>query len=157
MGSLDGPSLGIVNFSLKYNAEMGLLTVCLIQARELQPRDFSGTADPYCKISVVPHSSKTLQSKVHRKTQCPEFKESFVFEVPEPDIHRQTVRIYLYDYDQFSRDECIGIASLRLAKLDLSERVEVWKEIKCPELQLRAVSLFRQYGIKNRGSYCFTM
>ena len=45
-----GPCLGIINFSLKYNPEMGLLTVKLIQARDLQPREFSGTADPYCKV-----------------------------------------------------------------------------------------------------------
>ncbi|XP_022099154.1 synaptotagmin-1-like isoform X2 [Acanthaster planci] len=125
-----GPSLGIINFSLKYNPEMGLLTIRLIQARDLQPREFSGTADPYCKISVVPHSNKTLQSKVHRKTLCPEFKESFVFEIPEPDIHRQTARIQLFDFDQFSRDECIGTAVLALTNVDLSEKVEVWKEIK---------------------------
>lgn len=54
---------------------MGLLTIYLIQARNLQPRDFSGTADPYCKVSVVPFvANKTVQSRVQRKTTTPEFK-----------------------------------------------------------------------------------
>nr|XP_054769714.1 synaptotagmin-5-like [Lytechinus pictus] len=130
--SQEGPPLGIMNFSLKYNSEMGLLTVRLIQARNLQPRDFSGTADPYCKVCVIPHASKTLQSKVHRKTVFPEFRESFVFEIPELDIHRQTVRVYLNDYDQFSRDECIGIVDLPLAHVNLTEKLEVWKGIRAP-------------------------
>ncbi|XP_030854095.1 synaptotagmin-5-like [Strongylocentrotus purpuratus] len=130
--SQDGSTLGIMNFSLKYNSEMGLLTVRLIQARNLQPRDFSGTADPYCKVCVIPHASKTLQSKVHRKTVLPEFRESFVFEIPEIEIHRQTVRVYLYDYDQFSRDECIGVVELPLAHVDLTEKLEVWKGIRAP-------------------------
>lgn len=132
-GKSEGPCLGIINFSLKYNPEMGLLTINLIQARNLQPREFSGTADPYCKVAVVPHVSKMVQSRVQRKTVTPEFKESFVFEVPEPDIHRQTVKIQLYDYDQFSRDECIGVALLPLINVDLTEKVEVWKEIKKTE------------------------
>ncbi|XP_070531830.1 synaptotagmin-1-like [Ptychodera flava] len=128
-----GQGIGMMNFSLKYNPEMGLLTVRLIEARELQPRDFSGTSDPYCKISVVPSSGKTLQSKVHRKTLDPEFKESFVFEVPESELHQQRVKIELYDFDQFSRDECVGLVTLPLTNVDLSEKVELWKEIKLVE------------------------
>ncbi|XP_077986040.1 synaptotagmin-5-like [Glandiceps talaboti] len=125
-----GQGIGMMNFSLKYNQEMTLLTVRLIEARELQPRDFSGTSDPYCKVSVIPSSTKTMQSKVHRKTLDPEFKESFVFEVTEADLRHQIVKIELYDFDQFSRDECIGLVTLPLTNIDLSEKLELWKEIK---------------------------
>ncbi|PIK60829.1 putative synaptotagmin-5-like [Apostichopus japonicus] len=145
-GSSEGPCLGIINFSLKYNPEMGLLTIYLIQARNLQPRDFSGTADPYCKVAVVPHVSKMVQSRVQRKTITPEFKESFVFEVPEPDIHRQTINIQLYDYDQFSRDECIGLAMLPLANVDLTEKVEVWKEIKALDVDTKVGATIPDFG-----------
>nr|XP_002733048.2 PREDICTED: synaptotagmin-10-like [Saccoglossus kowalevskii] len=122
--------IGMMNFSLKYNQEMNLLTVRLIEARELQPRDFSGTSDPYCKIAVLPCVTKTMQSRVHRKTLDPEFKESFVFEVPEHELHMQTVRIELYDFDQYSRDECVGLVILPLTNIDLTEKLEMWKEIR---------------------------
>ncbi|XP_071493704.1 synaptotagmin-5-like [Diadema antillarum] len=144
--SQEGPTLGVMNFSLKYNAEMGLLTVRLIQARNLQPRDFSGTADPYCKVFVTPWATKTLQSKVHRKTVYPEFRESFVFDIPEADIHRQTVRVHIYDYDQFSRDECIGVVDLPLTHVNLSEKLEVWKGIRAPPSVRGSQGLVQELG-----------
>ena len=70
--------------------------------------------------------------QVHRKTIFPEFRESFVFDIPEADVNRQTVRINLYDYDQYSRDECIGTVELPLTNVDLSEKLEVWKGIRAP-------------------------
>ncbi|XP_071948300.1 synaptotagmin-A-like [Antedon mediterranea] len=127
---VEGPSLGILNFELKYSPDMNLLTIRLIEARNLQPQDFSGTADPYCKVTVLPNCPKTMQSKVLRKTLNPQFKESFVFEIPEFDLHRQTVKIQLYDFDQFSRDDYIGDVILPLDNVDLSDKLEVWKEIK---------------------------
>ncbi|XP_033096958.1 synaptotagmin-2-like [Anneissia japonica] len=127
---VEGPSLGILNFELKYSPDMNLLTLRLIEARNLQPQDFSGTADPYCKVTILPNCPKTMQSKVLRKTLNPQFKESFVFEIPEFDIHRQTVKIQLYDFDQFSRDDYIGDVLLPLDNVDLSDKLEVWKEIK---------------------------
>jgi C2 domain len=39
---------------------------------------------------------------------CPEFEESFVFDVGQSDLPRRTLEILVYDYDQFSKDECVG-------------------------------------------------
>lgn len=39
------------------------------------------------------------------------------------------LEILVYDYDQFSRDECIGYVHVPLKTVDLSERVELWKGI----------------------------
>ena len=61
---------GSINFSLSYSPEQGLLTVRLIQARDLVPCDFSGTADPYCRLCLLPNSKPQLQSKVRPLTVC---------------------------------------------------------------------------------------
>ncbi|XP_035683702.1 synaptotagmin-5-like isoform X2 [Branchiostoma floridae] len=121
---------GELHFALHYNKDMGILTIRLIQARDLQPREFSGTADPYFKISVLPDEPRTLQSKIHRKTLDPEFEEKFAFEIPPTDLPNRTIRFLLFDYDQFSRDECVGQVLLPLENVDLSERVELWKMIE---------------------------
>lgn len=43
------------------------------QAHDLQPRDFSGTADPYAKIRLLPDASKTnmWQTRIHKRTLNP--------------------------------------------------------------------------------------
>lgn len=41
------------------------------QANDLQPRDFSGTADPYAKIRLLPDKTNFWQTKIHKRTLNP--------------------------------------------------------------------------------------
>lgn len=41
------------------------------QANDLQPRDFSGTADPYAKIRLLPDKANFWQTKIHKRTLNP--------------------------------------------------------------------------------------
>lgn len=143
-------TLGSVNVSLIYNQEQALLTVRLIQARDLVARDFSGTADPYARLCLLPNRRVQLQSKVHRKTLCPEFEEEFIFEVTPADLNHSKLQILLLDYDQFSRDECIGEAVISLEHVDLSEKVVLWKGIspydKEKREEVRAIGFLKYSG-----------
>jgi synaptotagmin-1 len=53
----------------------------VIQAAELPGLDMSGTSDPYVKVYIMPDKKKKFETKVHRKTLNPIFKETFVFKV----------------------------------------------------------------------------
>lgn len=66
---------------------------------------------------------------MHKKTLSPEFSEEFIFDVPSPQLASLTLEILLYDFDNFSRDECIGQVQLPLAGVDLTEKVTLWKGI----------------------------
>ncbi|KAG8335339.1 hypothetical protein J6590_070577 [Homalodisca vitripennis] len=46
-------------------------------AHDLQARDFSGTADPYAKIRLLPDRSNVWQTRIHKRTLNPEVKEWF--------------------------------------------------------------------------------
>ncbi|XP_025112828.1 synaptotagmin-like protein 5 isoform X2 [Pomacea canaliculata] len=128
--SIEEENLGSINFTLEHNVETSILTVYVIQARNLVPRDFSGTADPYVRVSLLPDQrSASAQSKIHRKTVNPLFQEEFIFELSDSQMERAVLEILVYDYDQFSRDECIGYVHVPLKTVDLSERVELWKGI----------------------------
>lgn len=140
-GSIQEEYLGSIHFSLDYNPEQGLLTVRLIQARDLVPRDFTGTADPYCRLCLLPQRRPQLQSKVQKKTTSPEFGEDFIFEVPPGDVDNRTLEILVYDFDQYSRDEPIGEVRLPLEEVDLSELVAMWKGISQASKQIEAVSI----------------
>lgn len=62
---------GSVHLTIAYDPIAGILTVRLIEAQDLQPRDFSGTADPYAKIRLLPDKSNIWQTRIHKKTLNP--------------------------------------------------------------------------------------
>ncbi|XP_076454624.1 synaptotagmin-5-like [Babylonia areolata] len=129
--SIEEEQLGWLHFTLDLNPETNILTVHLLQATSLVPRDFSGTADPYVRVSLLPdHRSATAQSRTHRRTVNPVFDEEFIFELKRSSMDRAMLQIQVYDYDQFSRDECIGCVKLPLGAVDLSEKVDLWKGIQ---------------------------
>ena len=127
IGSIEEEHLGSLNLLLNYNLDQGLLTVRLIQARDLVARDFSGTSDPYCKLCLLPNRKFQLQSKVHKNTQQPEFEEEFMFDLEPHKKDKHTLEILLYDFDQFSRDECMGQVLLPLEDLDLTQQLVLWR------------------------------
>lgn len=60
-----------MHVTINYEPNAGILTVRLIEANDLQPRDFSGTADPYAKIRLLPDRANFWQTKIHKKTLNP--------------------------------------------------------------------------------------
>lgn len=131
--SIQEENLGSVNFSLSYDLEQSLLTVRLIQARDLIARDFSGTADPFCRLCLLPNRKSQLQSRVHKKTVNPEFEEEFIFDVPGTDLASKTLEILMFDYDQFSHDECVGQIQFPLEQFNPADRVNYWKGLSTYE------------------------
>ena len=51
----------------------------LIKAADLAAMDMGGTSDPYVKVYLLPDKKKKFETKVHRKTLNPVFKETFNF------------------------------------------------------------------------------
>ncbi|XP_050389642.1 synaptotagmin-5 [Patella vulgata] len=131
--SIQEDNLGNLHFSLEYNKETLILTVRLIQAQDLVPRDCSSTLDPYCKVSLLPDRRGDLQSKIHRKTLNPIFEEDLMFEIGANKLPSTVLEILVYDYDQFSQDECIGQLRVYLDSLDLSEKIILWKGLLPPD------------------------
>ena len=129
VASIEEDPLGTINFSIEFNYETSLLTVYLVEAENLVSRDFSGTSDPYCKVCVLPDRRNQLKSKVHRKTTNPVFDEEFIFELDPDMLHTMTLELLIYDYDQFSRHDCIGQVKLSLDNVDFSQRQTYWKPI----------------------------
>ncbi|XP_059617228.1 synaptotagmin-1 [Phlebotomus argentipes] len=125
---------GVVHLTLLYDPIAGILSVRLIEAQDLQPRDFSGTADPYCKIRLLPNKTNVWQTRIHKRTLNPVFDEDFVFEERPAVIGRRTLEILLYDFDAYSRHMSIGSAQISLAHVDLSDKVELWRPLtSCTE------------------------
>ncbi|XP_026469194.1 synaptotagmin-5-like [Ctenocephalides felis] len=118
---------GSMHITLQYDPSAGILTVRLIEAQDLQARDFSGTADPYAKIRLLPDRNNVWQTRIHKRTLNPVFDEDFVFEVSPTAIALRTLEVLLYDFDAYSRHVCIGGSQIPLSQVDLSERVDIWR------------------------------
>ncbi|XP_064546820.1 synaptotagmin-1 [Drosophila montana] len=132
---------GNLHICLGYDPVGGLLNVRLLEAQNLQPRQFSGTADPYAKIRLLPDKKNFWQTRIHKKTLNPVFDEHFVFEVTAGVIDKRSLEILLYDFDAYSRHVCIGGTKLHLANLDLSEQLKLWTPLTSASAQDMKVDL----------------
>uniref|UniRef100_A0A182NGQ7 C2 domain-containing protein n=1 Tax=Anopheles dirus TaxID=7168 RepID=A0A182NGQ7_9DIPT len=120
---------GAIHLTLSYDPAAGILNVKLVEAQDLQPQDFSGTADPYAKIRLLPDRNNMWQTRIHKKTLNPVFDEDFVFEVRSATIGRRTLEILLFDFDAYSRHVCIGGVQFPLAQVCLAERIDIWRPL----------------------------
>ncbi|XP_074652955.1 synaptotagmin-6-like [Tubulanus polymorphus] len=126
---------GRLYFSLLYDQITEHLVVNLIKAEELPAKDFSGTSDPYIKVYLLPDRKNKFHTKVHRKTLCPDFDETFNFAVPYNDLPKRMLQFSLYDFDRFSRHDLIGIVLVRdlLSDTDLSKETDYCQEVICTQ------------------------
>lgn len=127
--SIEEETQGTVHVSLEHNAETGILTVNLIRAHNIMSRDLNGTANPYCKVTLLPEQRTSAQSRIHRNTLNPEFEEEFIFELSLDQVDASTLEVLFYEYDQFSKDECVGFVRIPLDGLELSRPLDLWRPI----------------------------
>jgi len=115
---------GCIKLALSVDLNLGLLTVGLKQAVDLVPKRQDGHPNPYFKISLdIPESTEPKvqqQSKIYKGTSSPVIDEEFFFQIPINSINLCRLEIMVFDYDQFSVDECIGYCWLTLGRVTVS-------------------------------------
>ncbi|GMH93018.1 hypothetical protein TrST_g3840 [Triparma strigata] len=104
-----------------------LLTVRIVEAKDLIACDSSGKSDPYVKILFVDSKTKDalseqFKTKTVKKTLEPKFDETFVFgkKVSLAEVESQpTLRLTIFDSDTFSSEE-MGKIEIPLPSIDQS-------------------------------------
>ncbi|XP_006816178.1 synaptotagmin-6-like [Saccoglossus kowalevskii] len=134
-GSSERVHRGTVQFSLCHDQHTGHLLIMLFQVKDLPPKEFSGTSDPYVRIKIIRenlHGDRTteydFQSKVLRKTLDPVFDEKFEVAIPIEDQDYYTVKFIACDFDKYSRHDVIGEVVLPLAGMELSKEQVLWMD-----------------------------
>eukprot|EP00062_Callorhinchus_milii_P009498 gi/632953408/ref/XP_007892400.1/ PREDICTED: synaptotagmin-2 isoform X1 [Callorhinchus milii] len=125
--------LGKLQFSLDYDFQGNQLTVGVLQAAELPALDPCGTSDPYVKVFLLPDKKKKYETKVQKKTLNPNFNESFTFKVPYQELGGKTLVMAVYDFDRFSKHDCIGLVLVPMTKVDLGQQLEEWRDLESAE------------------------
>lgn len=59
-----------------------------LQAQDLQARDFSGTADPYAKVRLLPDKTNVWQTRIHKRTLNPG-KHSLFYSIILDNINKE--------------------------------------------------------------------
>lgn len=75
------------------------------------------------------------KSCVHKNTVNPQFNEEFIFDVSPSDLPSRIVQVIIYDFDEYSRHQYMGSVELALERIDLTEKVTLWKGLTlqdCP-------------------------
>uniref|UniRef100_H0ZZ95 RAS protein activator like 1 n=1 Tax=Taeniopygia guttata TaxID=59729 RepID=H0ZZ95_TAEGU len=86
----------------------------LIEARDLAPRDPSGTSDPFGRVSCCGH---TLETAVMKKTRFPRWDEVLEFELPEGELGEAVLSVEVWDWDIVGKNDFLGRVEFFLGTL----------------------------------------
>uniref|UniRef100_A0A914VNN7 C2 domain-containing protein n=1 Tax=Plectus sambesii TaxID=2011161 RepID=A0A914VNN7_9BILA len=128
---------GSLKLAIHLDVNLNLLTVVLKQAADLQTPRQDGPPNPYCRVTLgLPEPGahqQTQQSRIYKKTRSPEMNDEFFFDVPNGQLNQCKLEVLVYDFDQFSVDECVGYCWLTLGRLEISTLAEAptifWAEV----------------------------
>mgnify|MGYP000926628667 CR=1 FL=1 len=91
--------------------ENSVLTVSVIEARDLKPMDFDGVSDPYV---ILECAGQTCQTKYHKSTLNPIWEESFTFDIFKGD---EILKVLVMDKDAIKSDDFEGQCFIPLNSL----------------------------------------
>lgn len=123
---------GQLKYSLSYDYNQSILSVTVLEAKNLPGMDLCGSSDPYVKVMLMPDDRTCMKTRIHKRTLNPTFNETFHFKAPYADLNYKTLVMSVNDYDRFSKHDEIGQASVKIGSLDLAETLEEWADLQRP-------------------------
>jgi hypothetical protein len=107
--------------------DVGQLFVRVLSGKGLAAKDKSGASDPYCELAFADDAGDVRRTTIERKTLDPRWDDDveFYFEVLK---NNKELNIRVFDWNLISKDEPMGVATLKLA--DLPDGAEVERELK---------------------------
>ena len=88
-----------------------ILSVHVVEARDLKPMDMDGTSDPYVILEI---EDQKIETNYKKSTLSPVWNESFTFEISHG---RDPLHIVIMDKDTFGNDEYEGQCQVSLNSL----------------------------------------
>lgn len=126
----EAPKVGQLEFGLEYDREVSELVVSVIQARELEENESTGTQDSYVKLWLSPSRENKVQTKIQRDTCDPVFKERFLFNIDPEALSTKTINFQVYSCDKYARQKLLGETDLKLGDIDLRQPLRVWMNLR---------------------------
>ena len=97
-----------------------MLTVTLLEAKDLKPMDYDGTSDPYVILQL---SKQKIQSSYIKNTLDPVWNETYTFDVQSRD---EILRLVVMDRDPVGTDDFEGKCTIPLRDLRDQMKHDEW-------------------------------
>ncbi|XP_075424958.1 rasGAP-activating-like protein 1 isoform X2 [Ascaphus truei] len=108
------------------NQHKSTLHCHVLEARDLAPRDISGTSDPFVRIFC---NNQTLETSVIKRTRFPRWNEMLEFDlrgIEEAEPGDQLISIEVWDWDMVGKNDFLGRVWFPLDLLHRSPAVTGW-------------------------------
>ncbi|XP_022061351.1 rasGAP-activating-like protein 1 isoform X2 [Acanthochromis polyacanthus] len=113
-----------LSLALLKDAEKFSLRCRVIEARDLAPRDISGTSDPFARVLFNNHSAET---SIIKKTRFPHWGETLELELdPEELSEDNAVTVEVWDWDMVGKNDFLGKVEIPFACLHKTPLLEGW-------------------------------
>jgi Ca2+-dependent lipid-binding protein len=103
-----------------------VLTVHVVEARNLLPMDMEGTSDPYVVLEV---ENQRIQTSYKKSDLNPVWNESFTFDI---EHGQDTLKIVVFDKDTFGQDDFEGECEVSLQEdpgIRGQKKVDIWCDL----------------------------
>uniref|UniRef100_A0A667ZZI7 RAS protein activator like 1 n=1 Tax=Myripristis murdjan TaxID=586833 RepID=A0A667ZZI7_9TELE len=117
---------GEIHLSLELleDAERISLRCQVIEARDLAPRDISGTSDPFARVIFNNHSAET---SIIKRTRFPHWGETLELELDSEELSEEgTVTLEVWDWDMVGKNDFLGKVEISFACLRKTPQLEGW-------------------------------
>ncbi|XP_042344073.1 rasGAP-activating-like protein 1 isoform X4 [Plectropomus leopardus] len=96
----------------------------VFEARDLAPRDISGTSDPFTRVIFNNHSAET---SIIKKTRFPHWGETLELELDPEELREEgTVTVEVWDWDMVGKNDFLGKVEIPFACLHKTPPIEGW-------------------------------
>ncbi|XP_037634949.1 rasGAP-activating-like protein 1 [Sebastes umbrosus] len=113
-----------LSLMLLKDAEKISLRCQVIEARDLAPRDISGTSDPFTRVIFNNHSAET---SIIKKTRFPHWVETLELELDPEELREEgTVTVEVWDWDMVGKNDFLGKVEIPFACLHKTPPLEGW-------------------------------
>ncbi|XP_076623681.1 multiple C2 domain and transmembrane region protein isoform X3 [Colletes latitarsis] len=119
--------LADVNRRLKSQIWSSVVTIVLVEAKNLLPMDIDGLSDPYVKFRL---GTEKYKSKVVHKTLSPVWLEQFDLHLYEDPYLGQELEVTVWDRDKSHQDDLMGRTVIDLATLERETTHRLWRDLE---------------------------
>ncbi|XP_036383530.1 rasGAP-activating-like protein 1 [Megalops cyprinoides] len=106
------------------DAQRTSLRCHVIEARDLAPRDISGTSDPFARVLFNNHTAET---SIIKKTRFPHWSELLELELePGEATEGASLTLEVWDWDMVGKNDFLGKVEIPLACLFKTPLLEGW-------------------------------
>eukprot|EP00112_Aurelia_sp_Birch-Aquarium-sp1_P026126 Seg907.3 transcript_id=Seg907.3/GoldUCD/mRNA.D3Y31 product=Synaptotagmin-9 protein_id=Seg907.3/GoldUCD/D3Y31 len=148
--------LGSLKFVLRYDTISEMLMVTIMEAEDIPVHDLSGYAYSFVIAKALPcHGESNVEHKTRlvRAGFWPSFNDTIEFLVRKDELEQQTLTLYLFEMNRWTKQDGIGQLSMSLNGLGLligkehviKRRLSVYNPLSDVKVEAGSIQLKLEY------------